>query len=182
MDSSLTPPSPIIWCRQGYGQLPSARLAVQPPALLGRDAVGDFQIGGLTGVLHGADHVAGVAFVADFFVGDAFELAGALENGVGDGVLGCRRPSRVRPSPNPRCGSAALQDWIRRLPDRKSSRSEEHTSELQSLAYLVCRLLLEKNSALFHVGGDGPDRTLSCRFSGFSTLPTTGGFFDRSSV
>src|SRR4029079_4110794 len=25
-------------------------------------------------------------------------------------------------------------------------RSEEHTSELQSLAYLVCRLLLEKNT------------------------------------
>ncbi|MBM9833533.1 hypothetical protein IAG15_20580, partial [Enterococcus faecalis] len=43
-------------------------------------------------------------------------------------------------------------------------------------------LLLEKNSALFHVGGDCPDRTLICRFSGFSTLPTTGGFFDRSSV
>src|SRR2546425_3719161 len=28
-------------------------------------------------------------------------------------------------------------------PDRRA-RSEEHTSELQSLAYLVCRLLLEK--------------------------------------
>src|SRR2546425_12863758 len=27
---------------------------------------------------------------------------------------------------------------------RFSNRSEEHTSELQSLAYLVCRLLLEK--------------------------------------
>src|SRR2546425_6756567 len=27
---------------------------------------------------------------------------------------------------------------------RRSARSEEHTSELQSLAYLVCRLLLEK--------------------------------------
>src|SRR2546425_1606127 len=27
---------------------------------------------------------------------------------------------------------------------RTCSRSEEHTSELQSLAYLVCRLLLEK--------------------------------------
>src|SRR4029079_11301000 len=26
-----------------------------------------------------------------------------------------------------------------------ATRSEEHTSELQSLAYLVCRLLLEKN-------------------------------------
>src|SRR2546425_4218506 len=30
--------------------------------------------------------------------------------------------------------------WLNRV----SSRSEEHTSELQSLAYLVCRLLLEK--------------------------------------
>src|SRR2546425_2107373 len=29
-------------------------------------------------------------------------------------------------------------------PFRTISRSEEHTSELQSLAYLVCRLLLEK--------------------------------------
>src|SRR2546425_10343847 len=31
-----------------------------------------------------------------------------------------------------------------RLPSLPSPRSEEHTSELQSLAYLVCRLLLEK--------------------------------------
>src|SRR2546423_9399417 len=30
------------------------------------------------------------------------------------------------------------------LKDSERSRSEEHTSELQSLAYLVCRLLLEK--------------------------------------
>src|SRR2546425_5424334 len=29
-------------------------------------------------------------------------------------------------------------------PSRPAPRSEEHTSELQSLAYLVCRLLLEK--------------------------------------
>src|SRR2546425_5413998 len=29
-----------------------------------------------------------------------------------------------------------------------SSRSEEHTSELQSLAYLVCRLLLEKKKVV----------------------------------
>src|ERR1041384_8631321 len=37
---------------------------------------------------------------------------------------------------------------LRRLPvphrRRREGRSEEHTSELQSLAYLVCRLLLEK--------------------------------------
>src|SRR3989441_3159254 len=31
---------------------------------------------------------------------------------------------------------------------RVDSRSEEHTSELQSLAYLVCRLLLEKKNSL----------------------------------
>src|SRR2546423_4955115 len=31
-----------------------------------------------------------------------------------------------------------------RGPASATSRSEEHTSELQSLAYLVCRLLLEK--------------------------------------
>src|SRR3989441_1602258 len=30
------------------------------------------------------------------------------------------------------------------LPRGRRARSEEHTSELQSLAYLVCRLLLEK--------------------------------------
>src|SRR5687767_15670334 len=30
------------------------------------------------------------------------------------------------------------------MPGREVGRSEEHTSELQSLAYLVCRLLLEK--------------------------------------
>src|SRR2546425_3207798 len=32
----------------------------------------------------------------------------------------------------------------RRLLMEEGTRSEEHTSELQSLAYLVCRLLLEK--------------------------------------
>src|SRR2546425_5731634 len=31
---------------------------------------------------------------------------------------------------------------------RDADRSEEHTSELQSLAYLVCRLLLEKKKKL----------------------------------
>src|SRR5205823_10934101 len=33
-----------------------------------------------------------------------------------------------------------------RPPANQESRSEEHTSELQSLAYLVCRLLLEKKN------------------------------------
>src|SRR5437016_7252358 len=34
--------------------------------------------------------------------------------------------------------------WRRRARDTLSTRSEEHTSELQSLTNLVCRLLLEK--------------------------------------
>src|SRR2546425_4725656 len=34
---------------------------------------------------------------------------------------------------------------------RRRGRSEEHTSELQSLAYLVCRLLLEKKKTV-HAG------------------------------
>src|SRR2546425_3801127 len=45
----------------------------------------------------------------------------------------------------------ALLAWaghlLRRQPQHRldrGARSEEHTSELQSLAYLVCRLLLEK--------------------------------------
>src|SRR2546425_10907025 len=40
--------------------------------------------------------------------------------------------------------AAVEQHKHRRLSKRRDSRSEEHTSELQSLAYLVCRLLLEK--------------------------------------
>src|SRR2546425_3975723 len=33
---------------------------------------------------------------------------------------------------------------------KRQTRSEEHTSELQSLAYLVCRLLLEKKKTNTH--------------------------------
>src|SRR5205823_7972690 len=41
--------------------------------------------------------------------------------------------------------SNAPTSWLHRaLPGIPKMRSEEHTSELQSLAYLVCRLLLEK--------------------------------------
>src|SRR3712207_7630309 len=37
-----------------------------------------------------------------------------------------------------------LQQVTRRAPGEPALRSEEHTSELQSRQYLVCRLLLEK--------------------------------------
>src|SRR2546423_6129992 len=49
---------------------------------------------------------------------------------------GCSRP-RQHERVAPRCGVPR---------DEQLVRSEEHTSELQSLAYLVCRLLLEKKN------------------------------------
>src|SRR5215217_9489006 len=51
-------------------------------------------------------------------------------------------------SPSSESRSAARWSWgrVRRSASssRRSARSEEHTSELQSRQYLVCRLLLEK--------------------------------------
>src|SRR2546425_3164187 len=41
-----------------------------------------------------------------------------------------------------RSGTTPNRSWA--PPSARRKRSEEHTSELQSLAYLVCRLLLEK--------------------------------------
>src|SRR5262245_63333817 len=40
-----------------------------------------------------------------------------------------------------------LGDLLQRVFDRSTRRSEEHTSELQSLRHLVCRLLLEKKKS-----------------------------------
>src|SRR3712207_7899687 len=39
---------------------------------------------------------------------------------------------------------------LRRDEHRRRERSEEHTSELQSRQYLVCRLLLEKKKVITH--------------------------------
>src|SRR2546425_8039899 len=61
------------------------------------------------------------------------------------GELGLPKPSQDVPSlvrPFAATGDAVLRVEVR--DGRASVRSEEHTSELQSLAYLVCRLLLEK--------------------------------------
>src|SRR2546425_7247316 len=40
---------------------------------------------------------------------------------------------------------------------RPADRSEEHTSELQSLAYLVCRLLLEKKKKLITIAAESSE-------------------------
>src|SRR3712207_7037265 len=41
---------------------------------------------------------------------------------------------------------------------KRPVRSEEHTSELQSRQYLVCRLLLEKKNYLRHLSPSQPSR------------------------
>src|SRR5258707_7816087 len=49
------------------------------------------------------------------------------------------RPARLR------CGTARTERYCRAM-----QRSEEHTSELQSRQYLVCRLLLEKKKNVLY--------------------------------
>src|SRR3712207_7039728 len=53
------------------------------------------------------------------------------------------RPESSRPPSAPRAWRG-----IARSPASPRGRSEEHTSELQSRQYFVCRLLLEKNNPL----------------------------------
>src|SRR3712207_7805835 len=69
-----------------------------------------------------------------------------LYNGFLSGVsLGGDRFAYVNPLLD--WGDAARADWYRTAccpPNVMRLRSEEHTSELQSRQYLVCRLLLEK--------------------------------------
>src|SRR5256884_4122692 len=58
--------------------------------------------------------------------------------------IACRQPTV--PCTNPvRSASSSRQ--------RRSSRSEEHTSELQSRLHLVCRLLLEKKKKANNIAG-----------------------------
>src|SRR5205823_10387873 len=46
---------------------------------------------------------------------------------------------------------ASSRSRSRNRHEKDSFRSEEHTSELQSLAYLVCRLLLEKKKKIKNI-------------------------------
>src|SRR5205823_14521915 len=65
----------------------------------------------------------------------------------GSGVLRIPMPSTPTLGP---CSSRSrrwrLRGSVMPRPACSVTRSEEHTSELQSLAYLVCRLLLEKKN------------------------------------
>src|SRR3712207_7300832 len=57
-----------------------------------------------------------------------------------------------------------MENHLKRLTDATERRSEEHTSELQSRQYLVCRLLLEKKKRTGWMSCHLPDgRTLPAR-------------------
>src|ERR1035441_10811650 len=58
-------------------------------------------------------------------------------------VPGCPRGQAILPSPF-RGRRTAVSSHPQRSSPASPLRSEEHTSELQSLRHLVCRLLLEK--------------------------------------
>src|SRR2546425_4573783 len=72
--------------------------------------------------------IPGVALVPQLAVERRYVLASG----------GTPHPARVEHR------AGALRHGGGGLPPELAGRSEEHTSELQSLAYLVCRLLLEK--------------------------------------
>src|ERR1039458_10805812 len=59
-------------------------------------------------------------------------------------TLKSEKPDREKPGPADAPVTRACKPTQPRSPSNSSSRSEEHTSELQSLRHLVCRLLLEK--------------------------------------
>src|SRR2546425_2253087 len=63
-------------------------------------------------------------------------------------AAGKRRILRVPRSPADERPPRRVPRPRRRGGRRDGPRSEEHTSELQSLAYLVCRLLLEKKKKM----------------------------------
>src|SRR3712207_7265729 len=55
-----------------------------------------------------------------------------------------------------------FSEFLQHVPERDRQRSEEHTSELQSRQYLVCRLLLEKKKQTYYLynGSFMPDSYL----------------------
>src|SRR2546425_3377177 len=62
--------------------------------------------------------------------------------GAAGGASACA--TRAAPRGSRICRAARFSDRAHPAGAGAGARSEEHTSELQSLAYLVCRLLLEK--------------------------------------
>src|SRR2546425_7575823 len=77
-------------------------------------------------------------------------VTGALQRGVTDSATIAAQAQTAMASElrNSRETLGQIQQQLGAV--QQAGRSEEHTSELQSLAYLVCRLLLEKKKNIKH--------------------------------
>src|SRR5438445_3599952 len=69
-----------------------------------------------------------------------------------------------------------FERYVERAAIRNAVRSEEHTSELQSRQYLVCRLLLEKKNRQSHRNEASPSSQLH---TNDACLGQTGGKGDK---
>src|SRR3712207_8174017 len=101
---------------------------------------GEFQLGGL----HGHE------LVADGLQGQRVQLAGNGDPALGDRPQG-REAARAGIEAVARSGPRLTEERVLRdagVHPTTAHRSEEHTSELQSRQYLVCRLLLDKKKKL----------------------------------
>src|SRR3712207_8715092 len=68
-----------------------------------------------------------------------------------DRILNIARAQNVPMQVGATNGGTDGSDFVRYGALHAGLRSEEHTSELQSRQYLVCRLLLEKKKKCFHL-------------------------------
>src|SRR5205823_10455910 len=96
-----------------------------------------------------------LAFQIDDFDGEHASAQGNVFQGnVRQQVVrpaGAARPFLVQRVETRLAGNVQLlRQHVTREFHTGTSRSEEHTSELQSLAYLVCRLLLEKKKNIYN--------------------------------
>src|SRR3712207_7390793 len=73
------------------------------------------------------------------------------------GERGRPRSPRGDQTPPDRARGKGTSRRTRSSPRSPRRRSEEHTSELQSRQYLVCRLLLDKKTGIAYVDGVLPD-------------------------
>src|SRR5438445_6161236 len=73
-------------------------------------------------------------------------------------LMWLRWPGSTTPVPGERNSATA----VRAAPRDGQQRSEEHTSELQSRQYLVCRLLLEKKKTRARADSCSTARSTSC--------------------